>query len=206
MSVSKVVYNGTVLIDITDSTVTPEDLEQGIVAYNAKGEKIFGMKALDTAMSNTSENGVQNKVIKSYVDGITGDLTSLNTTAKDTIVDALNELKFGVDAAGEPFRIVNWAKNDLNVVVQPCTTDASNTALDKMTFKITGQEAIDYQVTGLLAYEVFDAVSGGNRINAWPVCQFTGQGQTELSVRWVGAGTTQKTIKRINGWVLLKHR
>ena len=47
---------------------------------------------------------------------------------------------------------------------------------------------------------------GGNRINAWPVCQFTGNGQKELGVRWMCGGTTRKTAKRISAWVLLKHR
>lgn len=57
-----------------------------------------------------------------------------------------------------------------------------------------------------VAYEVFDAAIGGNRINCWPVCQFTGNGQKELSVRWMCGGTSDKIAKRINAWVLLKHR
>lgn len=42
MAVSKVIYYDKVLIDITDSTVTPETLLEGVVAYNAKGERIVG--------------------------------------------------------------------------------------------------------------------------------------------------------------------
>ena len=42
MAVNKVVYDGRVLIDISDSTVTPETLAEGVVAYNAKGERIVG--------------------------------------------------------------------------------------------------------------------------------------------------------------------
>lgn len=42
MAVSKVVYGTTVLIDISDSTVTPETLAEGVIAYNAKGERIVG--------------------------------------------------------------------------------------------------------------------------------------------------------------------
>lgn len=40
--VSKVVYGGTVLIDITDSTVTPASLMQGVVAYGADGARLVG--------------------------------------------------------------------------------------------------------------------------------------------------------------------
>lgn len=36
-----------------------------------------GSITLDTTMSDTSENAVQNKVIKAYVDGLVGDIESL---------------------------------------------------------------------------------------------------------------------------------
>lgn len=42
MAINKVVYGTTVLIDLSDSTVTPETLAEGVVAYNAKGERIVG--------------------------------------------------------------------------------------------------------------------------------------------------------------------
>ena len=41
-----VLADGTTLIDLTDSTVTPETLLDGVVAYNAKGERIVGTMAL----------------------------------------------------------------------------------------------------------------------------------------------------------------
>lgn len=42
MAVNKVIYGTTVIIDISDSTVTPEILPEGVIAYNAKGERIVG--------------------------------------------------------------------------------------------------------------------------------------------------------------------
>ena len=42
MAINKVIYAGYVLIDISDATVTPETLAEGVVAYNAKGERIVG--------------------------------------------------------------------------------------------------------------------------------------------------------------------
>ena len=143
---------------------------------------------------------------KPYTDNIAGNLTDLTTTSKTNVVSAINELKSSVDALGEPFRVKQWGVNNLNVTIVPCTSDIGNGSLDKMTFKITGQEATDYQIVGMVAYEVFDAATNGNRLNVWPVCQFTGQNQTELSVRWMCGGTTNKVAKRINAWVLLKHR
>lgn len=143
---------------------------------------------------------------KPYADNIAGNLSNLTTTEKTNLVGAVNELKSSVDALGEPFRVKQWGASNLNVTIVPCTSDAANTDLAKMVFTITGQEATDYQIVGMVAYEIFDAASGGNRINCWPVCQFTGQGQTELSIRFMCGGTTNKVAKRINAWVLLRHR
>lgn len=42
MGVSKVVYGTTVLVDLTEDTVTPETLTKGVTAHNAKGELIVG--------------------------------------------------------------------------------------------------------------------------------------------------------------------
>lgn len=117
----------------------------------------------------------------------------------------LEGLQSQIDSLGEPFRVKQWA-NSFNVEIPTCTEDISNTAIPKMVFSIDNVEGADYQIVGMIAYEVFDAASGGNRINCWPVCQFTGNGQKELSVRWMCGGTTRKTARRINAWVLLKHR
>lgn len=135
-----------------------------------------------------------------------GDISTLNTTDKSSAVGAINEIKNTVDGLGEPFRVKQWASNTLNVEIPYCTEDIANGSIPKMVYSIDNIEGADYQIVGMIAYEVFDAASGGNRINCFPVCQFTGNGQKELSVRWTCMGTTRKTAKRINAWVLLKHR
>lgn len=140
-----------------------------------------------------------------YMDAPTvGDLGALTTAAKTDAVSAINELKSGLDALGEPFRVKNWAASGLNITVPSCTQDVSNTQIGKLVFRITGEEATDYQIVGMIAYEVLDASNA--RINYIPVCQFTGQNQTELSVRGCVMGPNSKTAAKINAWVLLKHR
>lgn len=42
MAVNKVIYGNRVIIDISGSTVTPETLAMGVIAYNARGERIVG--------------------------------------------------------------------------------------------------------------------------------------------------------------------
>lgn len=149
------------------------------------------------------ENGSIQKMLppKDYVDDKTGDLSTLVTGDKSNLVGAINEV---YEKSGEPFRVKEWGATALSVNIPTCTTDIDNINIDKLVYKITGQEAIDYQIVGMLAYQLTDA--NGARINCWPVCQFTGQGQTELNVRMMCAGTTNKTATKINAWVLLRHR
>lgn len=42
MAVNKVVYNGTVIIDLTKDTVTPETLPEGVKAHDKSGKEIVG--------------------------------------------------------------------------------------------------------------------------------------------------------------------
>lgn len=118
----------------------------------------------------------------------------------------ISEIDRKLERLEENFLVKQYSMSGLSVTIPAVTTDPLNTDIPKFVFKITGQEAIDYQVIGMLAYEVFDANSGGNRLNFIPVCQFTGGGQTELSVRGCVMGTTSKVAKRISCWILLKLR
>ena len=56
MAVNKVVYGGKPVIDISDSTVSPETLLQGVIAYNAKGERIIG--TYKSSFATTAKLGV----------------------------------------------------------------------------------------------------------------------------------------------------
>ena len=58
MAVSKVIYKGTVLVDLTEDTITPEDLALGVTAHKSNGEQITG------AMLNQG--------------GVSGELTSIS--------------------------------------------------------------------------------------------------------------------------------
>ena len=51
--VSKVIYNGTTLIDLTADTITADKLASGITAHDKAGAAITGTSTLD---SDTSED------------------------------------------------------------------------------------------------------------------------------------------------------
>ncbi len=68
MAVNKVIYDGEPLVDLTADTVTAETLMAGVKAHNAAGNPITGLAreiTVDSALSETSPNPVQNKVLTS---------------------------------------------------------------------------------------------------------------------------------------------
>ena len=206
--------DGTTLMDITDTTAEPKDVALGETFYDKSGVKRTGTADYMFKVPNAEQNNVaifdeNGQVIDGgiTIDDITGkigDLDTLTTDDKTSLVNAINEV---YEKSGEPFRVKQWASAWPDGVTIPvCTKEISNSQIPKMVFSIDAVEGADYQIVGMIAYEVFDAASGGNRLNVWPVCQFTGNGQKELSVRWMCGGTSDKVAKRINAWVLLKHR
>lgn len=117
-----------------------------------------------------------------------------------------DNLQAQIDALGEPFRVKQFASNTLNAILPCVTEDVSNTSIPNIDVSISDTEGADYQIVGMIGYEVFDAASGGNRINCFPACQFTMNTQKTLRIRFMCAGTQRKTAKRISAWILLKHR
>jgi hypothetical protein len=75
MAVSKVIYGGETLVDLTSDTVTANDLAEGVTATAADGTQITGLLPkveIDTALSSTSTNPVQNKAIYTELSGKAG--------------------------------------------------------------------------------------------------------------------------------------
>lgn len=69
MSINKVIYNGNTLIDISDSTVTDDNIEEGLIAYSGDGKRVVGTKM-------NLEDRSKRKLIfigDSYGDGYTPD-------------------------------------------------------------------------------------------------------------------------------------
>lgn len=71
MAVNKVIYGGNTLVDLTGDTVTAADLAEGVKATGADGKPIVGLLpkvTIDSQLSASSTNPVQNKVIKTELD------------------------------------------------------------------------------------------------------------------------------------------
>lgn len=66
MAVNKVIYDGATLVDLTGDTVTADNLAAGVKATGADGKPVVGLLpkvTIDSALSASSTNPVQNKVI-----------------------------------------------------------------------------------------------------------------------------------------------
>nr|DAY56008.1 MAG TPA: hypothetical protein [Caudoviricetes sp.] len=71
MAVNKVIYGGNTLVDLTGDTVTAADLADGVKATGADGNPIVGLLpkvTIDSSLSASSTNPVQNKVIQAELD------------------------------------------------------------------------------------------------------------------------------------------
>ena len=192
---------------------------------------------MDTEMSDSSTNAVQNKVIKQYVDESLSDKPSLVPEYKQAILStddrqlylglniensnlwvdfedqdegfniecpSIAFLNNAISSIPKETKVVQWAESGLNKTIPPCTNDVVNTNIPKFTYTLTGQDAIDYAIKGLISYEITD--SSNSRLNFMPVCQFTGQNQTELNLRGCVMGSNSKVADKIVAWVLLERR
>ena len=147
---------------------------------------------------------------KGKIGALIGNMATLNTTEKGNLVGAINELKFGLDGLGEPFRLKDF-NQQINITIPLVSQEISNTNIPNVDIDLniidpTGALNEQFAIAGLAKYEVYDATSGGNRINVFPVCSFSMNSQRVLRVRMMCAGTSAKTARRIQGAILLKHR
>ena len=137
-------------------------------------------------------------------------LTDGVATLKSYIDAGDSDLQTQIDALGEPFRLQDFTQQ-INVQIPMVTEEIANVSIANVDIDLdiidpTGALNQDFAIASLAKYEVYDATSGGNRINCFPVCSFSMNGQRVLRVRMMCAGTSRKTAKRIQGALLLKHR
>lgn len=88
MAVNKIIYNGETLVDLTNDTVTADDMAAGVKATGADGRPIVGLLpkvAIDNELSLTSTNPVQNKTITAALSNLDIDIAT-----NDEIDNALN--------------------------------------------------------------------------------------------------------------------
>ena len=169
-----------ILMDDLDDPTT----FQGTYVFNKENNSYVATSGgstvtVDDALSNTSPNPVQNKVI----------------------TEKITELEDGRARIKQVY--LSFA-NGLDV--PPVTQDIQNTAIPKIDIKLSDAEAANWGIVGLTGWEFHDQEPGGSRVNYMPVCVFTQNNQTTLTIRGVAVGQNWKYIKRGVLWVLMRHR
>lgn len=88
MAVNKVIYDGATLVDLTGDTVAADNLAAGVRATGADGKPVVGLLpkvAIDSELSLSSTNPVQNKTITAALSNLDIDIAT-----NDEIDNALN--------------------------------------------------------------------------------------------------------------------
>nr|DAL27918.1 MAG TPA_asm: hypothetical protein [Caudoviricetes sp.] len=134
MAVSKVIYNGATLVDLTGVTVTADDMAAGTKAMGADGNPIVGLMqkvTIDAELSTTSTNPVQNKVITKAIanmGGGSGGGVSTSEVNTWTATQIFNDVMIGIDT-----RKINVIQNSPAMLTTSYTfisSDGSSLTLD----------------------------------------------------------------------------
>lgn len=180
MAVNKIIYNGETLVDLTSDTVTADDLAAGVTATGADGKPVVGLLpkvTIDTELSATSTNPVQNKTITAALSNLDIDIAT-----NDEIDNALNVAGSGdlpttggivpIAMGGTGATTTAGARTNLGV---SATADFANVAFSGAYDDLTGKPAIPSRISDLAnnsGYITSSALSGYVKsVNgAAPVC------------------------------------
>ena len=168
MAVNKIIYNGETLVDLTSDTVTADDLAAGVTATGADGKPLVGLLpkvTIDTELSTTSTNPVQNKTITAALSNLDIDIAT-----NDEIDNALNVAGSGdlpttggivpIAMGGTGATTTAGARTNLGV---SATADFANVAFSGAYDDLTGKPAIPSRTSDLAnnsGYITSSALSG----------------------------------------------
>lgn len=154
MAVNKIIYNGETLVDLTNNTVTADDLAAGVKATGADGRPIVGLLpkvGIDSELSLSSTNPVQNKTITAALSNLDIDIAT-----NDEIDNALNVAGSGdlpttggivpIAMGGTGATTTAGARTNLGV---SATADFANVAFSGAYDDLTGKPAIPSRTSDL---------------------------------------------------------
>ena len=168
MAVNKIIYDGRALVDLTSDTVTADNLAAGVRATGADGKPVVGLLpkvTIDTELSLSSTNPVQNKTITAALSNLDIDIAT-----NDEIDNALNVAGGGdlpttggivpIALGGTGATTTAGARTNLGV---SATADFANVAFSGAYDDLTGKPAIPSRTSDLAnnsGYITSSALSG----------------------------------------------
>lgn len=194
MAVNKIIYNGETLVDLTNDTVTADDLAAGVKATGADGRPVIGLLpkvVIDSELSQSSTNPVQNKTITAALSNLDIDIAT-----NDEIDNVLNVAGSGdlpttggivpIAMGGTGATTTAGARTNLGV---SATADFANVAFSGAYDDLTGKPAIPSRTSDLAnnsGYITSSALSGYVKLvnGVTP----DGSGNVTISVSGGGSG------------------
>ena len=175
MAISKVVFGNRTLIDLSNITVTPETLGEGVTSFTAKGELIVGSANLASSGGNSTGSETGTKSINKVIFGgqTLIDLTAITATA-ETVLEGV----VAINAKGE--LIVGTA------VEVPDTVSVSVYGAASETVTLTHENG-----------EIFTATANSDSTLEVPLGSYTVSGNKSGYSKTV---TVDANTTRINAW------
>lgn len=131
MAVSKVIYCGDTLIDLTEDSVTPETLAEGVTAHDASGQKITGTMAGGGGALNT---GTCTVVIKPA--------GNTNHYVYREVVNSNDTISYKLSRSYTSSNISNSARCDSNFVVMASNVKSATATGGEILAVISGQGVV----------------------------------------------------------------
>ena len=145
-----------------------------------------------SAKANLVPNAVNNEIL----------ITDANGQPQSSGTD-LDTLLFDVEAGKEAFMLKDFNQS-INITIPAVTADVPNTSIPNVDIDLnvidpTGELNTKYAIAGMVKYEI---TNGSTRLNAFPVCSFSMNGQRTLRLRCMVGGTQSMQATNIKGALL----
>lgn len=153
MAVNKVVFGAVSIMDISDSTVTPETLAEGVTAYDKTGEKITGTKPDPVYQSKTVTPSTSEQVVTpdSDYDGLS------EVTVEAMLAGSVSNPKISVSANGV---IESWVSVSAGYV--PMSAKTWNYYLSTVGAKTITPSTVDQTAVATQKFTTGDIVVAGD--------------------------------------------
>lgn len=205
-------YIDTALAAKQDTLVSGTNIKT-VNSTSLLGSGDIAFPTIDTAMSDSSTNAVQNSTIKAYVD--TQDATKQDALSKDTTspnyyinADVESDTvqlatKAYVDSK-DPFMLLDFSQS-VSGTLLPATSDTaiSGASTGRVDITVPEQYQDEWAIASIAKWEI---KNGSTRIDAFPMYSFSMNGQKTMRIGYRTSGSSNKSFTTIAGAMLLKHR